>query len=749
MIRGQRRWAGRIARAIAAGVVGLVGLVGLPAVAVAGAQSITSCTTAAVQAAITQGGSYQFACSATITVPVVGGVGVPFTVGSGEAVSLDAPANQSVTFQGDASQVFAVDGGSLTLTGVTVDHGLAQGAEGTAGVNGPAGASGSAGANGTNGSDKGGPTPGGSGKAAHQGSDGTGGADGDPALGGAIKQTAGSVTLEGDTFQDDYAEGGNGGTGGLGGTGGSGGAGGSGGSGYISATTGDANAGQNGGSGANGAAGGKGGPGGSGGAAMGGAIYSTGTLTISDTFFVSDSARGGGGAGGGAGGAGGGGGDAGSGGGDAGSGGGGGSSADGVSVGTDGGSAGQAGNGAQAGNAGFSGAGGAAAGGAIYATGALTLSDDRFGNDSAVGGGGGTALLGSVAGSGGNGGHGGGGGDYAGPAPTGVPPVNSTLPSISGPPTEGQMLMLTQGAWTPPGSAITDQWQDCDGTVCSDIAGATGTTYKLTIDDVGHTIEVLESASSAGATSDPVASAPTAVVAPLRPVNTALPPVTTPLAPASPPVESSPPAITGTTAVGATLSASMGTWAGTPPLSYTIQWLRCAPSCTAIPGAIGATYTLTASDRGDKIAALVSAANSAGTAQAQSHELGPIAAAPLTAADLRFLLLSILTPKGKGAAILTLLAHAGYRFSFSAPGAGRLRIVWDRPQKKKLALAVPLATLTVVFHKQRAATIEVRLTAHGRKLLAHATSLKLIASGTFTPAGQTPVSASRTFVLKK
>ena len=35
-----------------------------------------------------------------------------------------------------------MDGGSLTLTGVTVDHGLAQGAEGTAGVNGPAGASG-------------------------------------------------------------------------------------------------------------------------------------------------------------------------------------------------------------------------------------------------------------------------------------------------------------------------------------------------------------------------------------------------------------------------------------------------------------------------------------------------------------------------------------------------------------------------------------------------------------------------------
>jgi hypothetical protein len=46
-------------------------------------------------------------------------------------------------------------------------------------------------------------------------------------------------------------------------------------------------------------------------------------------------------------------------------------------------------------------------------------------------------------------------------------------------------------------------------------------------------------------------------------------------------------------------------------------------------------------------------------------------------------------------------------------------------------------------------TIEIKLTAAGRRLLKHAKKLKLTARGTFTPTGKTPVRAMKTFVLER
>lgn len=44
--------------------------------------------------------------------------------------------------------------------------------------------------------------------------------------------------------------------------------------------------------------------------------------------------------------------------------------------------------------------------------------------------------------------------------------------------------------------------------------------------------------------------------------------------------------------------------------------------------------------------------------------------------------------------------------------------------------------------------IRVKLTAAGKRLLKHAKSLKLTAKGTFTPAGKTPISITKVFVVK-
>jgi len=57
--------------------------------------------------------------------------------------------------------------------------------------------------------------------------------------------------------------------------------------------------------------------------------------------------------------------------------------------------------------------------------------------------------------------------------------------------------------------------------------------------------------------------------------------------------------ITGTAAVGETLTADLGTWTGTAPITYTYQWYQ--DDGTAISGATSSTYTIDAAYEGDTI----------------------------------------------------------------------------------------------------------------------------------------------------
>ena len=92
------------------------------------------------------------------------------------------------------------------------------------------------------------------------------------------------------------------------------------------------------------------------------------------------------------------------------------------------------------------------------------------------------------------------------------------------------------------------------------------------------------------------------------------------------------PAVTGTARVGETLSAGLGAWTGTAPISYARQWQRCAARCENIAGATGATYTLTAADEGRKLRVAVLAGNwisSVGQAfSAPTAEIAPRPADP-------------------------------------------------------------------------------------------------------------------------
>jgi len=84
------------------------------------------------------------------------------------------------------------------------------------------------------------------------------------------------------------------------------------------------------------------------------------------------------------------------------------------------------------------------------------------------------------------------------------------------------------------------------------------------------------------------------------------------------------PAITGTAQVGQTLTASTGTWSGTPAPTYAYQWFSDGVS---IPGADESTYVPAVGDVGNVITVTVTASNGAGTAQATSAATAAVIAA--------------------------------------------------------------------------------------------------------------------------
>jgi SGNH domain (fused to AT3 domains) len=324
-----------------------------------------------------------------------------------------------------------------------------------------------------------------------------------------------------------------------------------------------------------------------------------------------------------------------------------------------------------------------------------------------------------------------------------LPPANLDAPSISGTALAGQALTEAHGSWTNSPTGFTYQWDDCDGSgsACAPIDGATGQTYVLTGTDVGHTIEVLETASNAGGQGSPSGSAPTALVQAQA-------------APPSPPADQAPPAISGPDTVGQLLSATTGTWSGSLPIAYAYQWERCDPHCSAIAGATGASYTSTPADAGGRLLVTITATNVAGVTAASSAEVGPISSGGFTVSQIRTLLLAEIAPTGARAAIAAVLRAGGYTLAFRALGPGVADVDWyDVPPGAYIAAkakAVLVASGTLSFPAAGTRELRMELTAAGRKLLESEQAsdvevLKVTAKATFRPAGGGPaISVSST-----
>jgi putative amidase-like protein/WD40 repeat protein len=220
-----------------------------------------------------------------------------------------------------------------------------------------------------------------------------------------------------------------------------------------------------------------------------------------------------------------------------------------------------------------------------------------------------------------------------------IPPVNTTLPAVTGEAVVGNQLKSTGGSWfgntgvlTPlSGPAYTDQWQLCNasGEACVNIPEALSfgyeSAYTPPATDAGSTVRVLVSTRSPDESSEASAASPATAV----------------LAAATLPSNTAAPTISGTAQDGLVLTATSGSWSGSPVIHYTYQWKRCNSSggeCVEIKEATGEAYTVSRSDIGHKLRIVVSATNAAGSVSSTSEPTGVVAdpAAPTIVEAPRF-----------------------------------------------------------------------------------------------------------------
>src|SRR5712672_2334544 len=97
---------------------------------------------------------------------------------------------------------------------------------------------------------------------------------------------------------------------------------------------------------------------------------------------------------------------------------------------------------------------------------------------------------------------------------------------------------------------------------------------------------------------------------------------------AAAPANTSLPSISGSARDGSLLTASHGSWTGSPT-SYAYAWQRCdtdGGACAPITGATSRQYTATSADVGHRLRVIVTATNSTGSGMATSRSTSIVVA---------------------------------------------------------------------------------------------------------------------------
>ncbi|HEX9482273.1 MAG TPA: hypothetical protein VF927_09250 [Solirubrobacteraceae bacterium] len=193
----------------------------------------------------------------------------------------------------------------------------------------------------------------------------------------------------------------------------------------------------------------------------------------------------------------------------------------------------------------------------------------------------------------------------------GVAPKNTEAPAVSGEAKEGQLLTASSGKWSGTEPITFEyEWLRCNaaGESCVQAAGKSIlATYSVVAADVGKTLRAKVYAKNIAGTGEKE-SAATATVKGVVPTNTVLP------------------LIVGTATSGATVEATEGTWTGTQPITYEVEWKLCvsATSCKVEqsgPFATAKKFKIPSGSSGKKLRLNVIATNAAGQGEKEALEI--------------------------------------------------------------------------------------------------------------------------------
>lgn len=185
-----------------------------------------------------------------------------------------------------------------------------------------------------------------------------------------------------------------------------------------------------------------------------------------------------------------------------------------------------------------------------------------------------------------------------------APPVNTVAPVVApDDPYVGSLCTCSTGTWTGATPIIyTYQWYDFDGVNSFLLTGETAPVYTAKMANVGNQLYCVVTATNSDGSASATSNYTVAnVLVPEAPVNVV------------------PPVISGTVAIGQTLTlTSVGTWTGLPAPTYLYQW---RVDGAFIAGEVGTTIVVQAGTENGVYDCIVTGVNIAGSDAAESNDL--------------------------------------------------------------------------------------------------------------------------------
>jgi hypothetical protein len=197
------------------------------------------------------------------------------------------------------------------------------------------------------------------------------------------------------------------------------------------------------------------------------------------------------------------------------------------------------------------------------------------------------------------------------------------------------------------------------------------------------------------------------------------------------------PAVGGSPVEGSALTASDGTWSGSP--TFGRSWRRCEPdgaACTPIEGATAASYTLTAADVGRRLRVRVTATQGR-SVSSDSEPSGVVAADPTADPPLdRTAPTATLRLASRNLARAVKTGRLPVRVTCNEPcsAAVRVRVTSKLGKRLKLRGKVVIARAQGNVAAGSRKTLRTRLTRRARRALKRRKSLEVRVAATFTDA---------------